>query len=477
MGQNVADNSSQDIKNSALDSSSSSPPIYELGREFYDPVKPALFPKQILRYKNESLNLYTVPDFTFEHLWSFKPLKNNIIEPLALRYHGHQFRHYNKDLGDGRGFLYAQVLKDNQWYDLGTKGSGTTPYSRQGDGRLTLKGAVREALATETLESYGVNTSKTACIYETGESLIRHDEPSPTRSAVLTRYSLGHIRIGTFQRLAFFNKSDEIKKLTKYVLKYYYAKETQNVDWSDDHTLSLRFLQCVSDRLSHLAAQVIIAGFVHGVLNSDNINVSGELFDYGPYRFLPEYNPQFTAAYFDHAGLYSFSEQPSNFLWNFAQLAQSLMSAYPDLPIQVLIENFETQFNDYLYEAFQKKLNVKFQDDKTTTQALSLFFNIASQTQIPYEEIFFAFHSARLENSHTTLDKLPLTSDLKKLISQSEVLTPEINSHPYFSNKNPETLLIHEIENIWKEIDQKDDWTLFNNKIQSLRLFRGCYKL
>ena len=120
--------------------------------------------------------------------WSVRtPLRRGTTSPLALRYHGHQFQHYNPDLGDGRGFLFAQLydLSDGRLLDLGTKGSGTTPYSRSGDGRLTLKGAVREALATAFLRALGVNTSKTLSIVETGEQLFRGDEPSPTRSAVL----------------------------------------------------------------------------------------------------------------------------------------------------------------------------------------------------------------------------------------------------------------------------------------------------
>lgn len=453
-------------------------PIYNLGTDFYDEVTPASFPEKKLRYFNPNLNLQSIPDFTSEHLWHFHPLNNNISKPLALRYHGHQFRHYNPDIGDGRGFLYAQVLQNNQWYDLGTKGSGTTPYSRSGDGRLTLKGAVREALATETLESYGVNTSKTACFYETGESLVRGDEPSPTRSAVLTRYSLGHIRIGTFQRLAFFNETENIKKLTKYVLKYYYQDECKKLDWDNELDVATRFLQCVGERLAHLAAQVMIAGFVHGVLNSDNINVSGELFDYGPYRFLPDYDPQFTAAYFDQQGLYSFSEQPSNFLWNLAQLTQSLMKAYPELPGQLILENFQEQFNDYLYLAFQNKLNVRFTDDETTTEAISLFFQTVTDKSINFEEAFFAFHSSRKHlELPASIKDMVCAQSLKKIISSAQVIDEKINQHAYFKNDKPEMLLIDEIETIWKEISEKDDWTLFNNKIQSLRLFRGVYSL
>ncbi|AZZ36997.1 selenoprotein O [Bdellovibrio sp. qaytius] len=458
-------------------------PIYNLGNDFYDEVAPAQFPDKKLRYLNPNLKLNLIADFTPEHLWHFQPLNNNILKPLALRYHGHQFRHYNPDLGDGRGFLYAQILQGNQWYDLGTKGSGTTPWSRSGDGRLTLKGAVREALATETLESYGVNTSKTACIFETGESLVRGDEPSPTRSAVLTRFSLGHIRIGTFQRLLFLNELENIKKLTKYVLKYYYQDDIKNLDFENDLEVSTRFLQCVGDRLAKLSAQVMMAGFVHGVLNSDNINVSGELFDYGPYRFLPDYDPQFTAAYFDQQGLYSFSEQPNNFLWNFAQLTHCLVKAYPEVPGQLILENFQEQFNDHLYQAFQNKLNVRFNDDATTTEAISLFFQTVTDApgggkSINYEEALFTFHSSHIGRElPASIKDMASAQILKKLIAAATVIDEKANQHDYFKKEKPEMLLIDEIEAIWKEIADNDDWTLFNNKIQSLRLFRGVYSL
>jgi uncharacterized protein YdiU (UPF0061 family) len=120
------------------------------------------------------------------HFARFEPLPDNMPEPLAMRYHGHQFRTYNPDIGDGRGFLFAQVRDDkSRLLDLATKGSGQTPYSRFGDGRLTLKGGVREVLAAEMLEALGVNTSKAFSLYETGEALTRGDEPSPTRSSVL----------------------------------------------------------------------------------------------------------------------------------------------------------------------------------------------------------------------------------------------------------------------------------------------------
>src|SRR6185436_12498306 len=169
----------------------------------------------------DAVGLATLDDAQWlRHFGRFEPLPGNLPRPLALRYHGHQFRVYNPDIGDGRGFLFAQLRDgENRLLDLGTKGSGQTPYSRSADGRLTLKGGVREVLATEMLEALGVNTSKTFALFETGEDLVRGDEPSPTRSSVLTRLSHGHIRIGTFQRLAFFGETQNIETLVRYCLE------------------------------------------------------------------------------------------------------------------------------------------------------------------------------------------------------------------------------------------------------------------
>ncbi|HEY0630030.1 MAG TPA: protein adenylyltransferase SelO family protein, partial [Sphingomicrobium sp.] len=201
-------------------------PILELGENFYDAVAPADFPQCTPRFLNRQwasrIGLGELNDEQWaRHFCRFEPLPGNLTEPLALRYHGHQFRVYNPDIGDGRGFLFAQLRDDRgRLLDLGTKGSGQTPYSRRGDGRLTLKGGVREVLATEMLEALGVNTSKSFALFETGEQLWRGDEPSPTRSAVLTRVSHGHIRIGNFQRFAFFDDVESIGKLARYCLKH-----------------------------------------------------------------------------------------------------------------------------------------------------------------------------------------------------------------------------------------------------------------
>ncbi|MGB2097463.1 MAG: protein adenylyltransferase SelO family protein, partial [Candidatus Puniceispirillales bacterium] len=264
----------------------------------YRAVEPANFPETRLIFRNTAWSSRLLLDAELAEAdgWinrfgRFQPFEGSFSQPLALCYHGHQFGVYNPDLGDGRGFLYAQVIDPvtGNCLDFGTKGSGQTPFSRGADGRLTLKGAIRELLATEMLDALGVNTSKTFAILETGEALQRHDEPSPTRSAVLTRLSHGHIRIGSFQRLIYMDDLQSLDALLRYTLKTYYASE-------DAEQISIaeaaeRLLVVVAERLAHLVSSWMAAGFVHGVLNTDNFNVSGESFDYGPWRFLPFMNP------------------------------------------------------------------------------------------------------------------------------------------------------------------------------------------
>ena len=197
-----------------------------LGPEFADPVRPASFPQAEIRFRNDraaaTVGLEALSDDEWRAAFArFEPLPHNLDQPLAMRYHGHQFRHYNPDLGDGRGFLFAQLREagSDRLLDLGTKGSGRTPWSRTADGRLTLKGGVREVLAAEMLQALGVSTSRAFSLIETGEQLYRGDEPSPTRSAVLTRLSFSHIRFGSFQRHAYLERPDLVRQLAEHVLE------------------------------------------------------------------------------------------------------------------------------------------------------------------------------------------------------------------------------------------------------------------
>lgn len=467
--------------------------ISELGFEFYDPVKASSFPEARLRYYNPKIAQAffgegtTLAENLKKYFWEFQPIPQSLPQSLALRYHGHQFGHYNPDLGDGRGFLHAQIWNQGRLFDFGTKGSGQTPYSRNGDGRLTLKGAYREALCTELLESLGVRTSRTLCFFETGESLIRYDEPSPTRAAVLTRFSHSHIRIGTFQRLAYLQKPDLILKLTEYVLNNLYENPsdiTSSTDLSitSAPTLARQLLRQVVNKNAELCAQIMMAGFVHGVLNTDNLSITGEVFDFGPYRFLPEYNPHFTAAYFDQSGMYCYGRQPPSFLFGLEQLAESLKLIDPDLNIEEELSGFGPLFNKYLLSIFLKRLNLQSQGTDSDSELLARMFQWMDVHQGFFEQTFFdAFggdiQSRVAQSPQKELYQGPEFENWWDLLRTYKVQDLEKMKHPYFAQKSPETLLIDEIEKIWQPISQRDDWTAFTEKIERIRSMRGVYVL
>ena len=463
--------------------------LLELGDEFYDPVQAAHFPESRLRYWNADLahSLGWSEDFRQDsqkkqHFQEFKALPSSLPEPLALRYHGHQFQVYNPDLGDGRGFTFAQAQWQGRLWDFGTKGSGTTPYSRRGDGRLTLKGAYRESLATEWLDAVGVSTSRTWSFFETGERLTRNDEPSPTRSAVLTRFSHSHVRIGSFQRLAFLQKKDAIERLLRYCARHLLTELNSEEDLD---LLTAQFLKSVSHRLASLTAQWMIAGFVHGVLNTDNLNITGESFDYGPYRFLPNYDPSFTAAYFDQQGLYAYGRQPQMVLWGLHQLAQSLRVVMPDLPANEILEDFGDVFSDHVLAMFCHKLNVDpAGDEAKAARLLREFFHFQEAQPTRFEQTFFDLFK-RTDDEHfwTKSPQAQLyqnTDEGRTLIKTWASFSqrdPVRGGHPALRSLQPVTLLIDEIENIWKPIDEHDDWGPYNKKLEEIRSLRALMDL
>ena len=442
-----------------------------LGGEFYDLVQPASFPQHILRHRDQRqaarLGLDGLTDAEWiAHFGRFEPMPGSFETPLALRYHGHQFRHYNPDLGDGRGFLFAQMhdLKDGRLLDFGTKGSGQTPWSRGADGRLTLKGGIREILATSMLEALGVETSKSFSLIETGEDLQRHDEPSPTRAAVLVRLSHSHIRIGTFQRLAYLADEASLSALLAHAVRHY-LPEAANVDEPERAAL---FFAAVTRRVARMGAQWMAAGFVHGVLNTDNINNTGESFDYGPWRFLPTYDPAFTAAYFDHGGLYAFGRQPETLLWNLARLGGCL------LPLGDIEPRLETTLNGFgalleaeFAQAVLWRLGLSSLGAERDAALAGLFFAALLESKAPFEQAFYDWRGGRQRDYPH-----PAWAPFRAAIASYEPRAPE---HPYFAHKAPATLLIEEVEALWAPIAERDDWSSFHAKLAAIEAARLAY--
>ena len=242
-------------------------------------------------------------------------------EPIATVYAGHQFGGWVPQLGDGRAILLGEVIgRDNIRYDIQLKGSGPTPYSRGGDGRAPLGPVLREYIVSEAMAAHGIPTSRSLAAVTTGEQLFRPGVASgPLPGAVLTRVAQSHIRIGTFQYFLARQDTDALRLLVDYVIGRHYpvAAETDNP--------ARAMYEAVIAKQASLVAQWQLLGFIHGVMNTDNMLLSGETIDYGPCAFMDTYHPDTVFSSIDHQGRYAYGNQPGIAHWNLACLAQALL--------------------------------------------------------------------------------------------------------------------------------------------------------
>ncbi|MDB9540740.1 YdiU family protein [Anabaenopsis tanganyikae CS-531] len=460
------------------------PALESLGDDYYDEVIAADFPQHILRWRNDSLlpllglDPHAVTDENFINAFGKFQQRRPL---LALRYHGYQFGTYNPDLGDGRGFLYGQVRgADGQLYDFGTKGSGKTPYSRGGDGMLTLKGGVREVLAAEALHQLGVRTSRCLTMIETGLSLWRGDEPSPTRSSVMVRVNSSHIRFGTFERLHYFQRPDLTQKLLDHVIQYYYPHLQP-----EPNKYVLFYAELVK-RVAQLVAQWMAVGFCHAVLNTDNMSITGESFDYGPYAFIPTYDPYFTAAYFDYYRRYCYSHQPSICQLNLELLQEPLQAIIDKTEMDSALGKFNKYYQDEYRSLMLKKLGFEQLDLSAANELLNLTIQFLQDSQVGYHQFFWemarTFTAKWRDDPHMVMngaDIIP-TSGASQIFENWCLLYHQIlNSFDWeymdviaqtLVNHNPQTALLRPvIESVWEPIAQENNWHPFNDLVQKIQ--------
>ncbi len=455
------------------------PAIENLGPDYYDDVTAADFPQHTLRWRNDhiltqlGLAPNTVQDQDF--IEAFGQFVGHDHPLLALRYHGYQFGTYNPGLGDGRGFLYGQVRgTDGELYDFGTKGSGRTPYSRGGDGMLTLKGGIREVIAAEALHRMGVKTSRCLSVVETGLDLWRGDEPSPTRSAVMVRFSRSHIRFGTFERLHYLQRPDLIQKLLDHVIQYYYPHLVGQVD------RYILFYRELVQRVAELAAQWMVAGFCHAVLNTDNMSITGESFDYGPFAFIPTYLPDFTAAYFDHYGRYSYANQPGICQMNLELLQEPFAAVLNVGEMKEALEEFGKHYKHSYQQLLGRKLGLTQLPEELLNTSIELLY----QTQVGYHD-FFGRLTKQWQASWQQDSNLILTTDWLPENTSSALLNQwrqqyhqAITGLPpaelakvgeALSRWNPVTVPLRPvIESVWDSISQEDNWQPFYDLVENL---------
>jgi len=462
------------------------PSLEGLGPDYWDVVEAAGFPLTRLRFRNDDLLVQlgldpaAIADQDLEAAYGRFEARTPL---LALRYHGHQFGSYNPFLGDGRGFLYGQ-LRDRHGglQDLGTKGSGTTPWSRGGDGRLTLKGGVREVIASEALHRLGVTTSRTLSLVETGEDLWRGDEPSPTRSSVMVRMASTHLRFGSCERLLHRREPAALERLLRHVVATYYphiaAAHPEGPGGSSEPAL-LAFYGELVVRVARLAAEWMAAGFTHGVLNTDNMSLAGESFDYGPFAFLEGWDPGFTAAYFDHSGLYAYGQQPLICHHNLRLLQEPLAMLLPRAELAARLERFAPAYDTHYSARLMRRLGF----DALALAAMGpgapdlvpLTLQLLAAWPVDYGQ-FFAALADRIERGGLPQDPEQLSPFVAAAVAPpreawqawrdawwaaSSCLSSERQATIATTLRRwnlPEPPVRSCIERIWAFIDERDDW-------------------
>jgi len=291
---------------------------------------------------------------------------------IAQAYAGHQFGYFTM-LGDGRAILIGEHLsKNNKRFDIQFKGSGKTPYSRNGDGRAALGPMLREYIVSEAMHSLGIPTTRSLAVVKTGENVIRE---TPLPGAILTRVAASHIRVGTFQYVTATEDEKNLKTLFDYTIDRHYPKI------KDSKTPAIDLLKIVMEKQIKLVVDWMRVGFIHGVMNTDNMTISGETIDYGPCAFMDAYDPETVFSSIDHNGRYAYFNQPGITKWNLARFAETLLPLIDknkDKAIKIvteIINNFGEIYKKNWLEMMKKKLGLigeKDNNEKLINDLLSL---------------------------------------------------------------------------------------------------------
>ncbi len=307
-------------------------------------------------------------------------------DPLAQAYAGHQFGQFTV-LGDGRAHLLGeQITPGEQRFDIQLKGSGRTPFSRNGDGRAALGPMLREYLISEAMEGLGIPTTRSLAVVLTGESVYRE---GPLPGAILTRVAASHIRVGTFQYLAAYKNREGLRLLTAYTLNRHFPDKVE----ADNPGLAL--LQAVMAAQASLVARWMLVGFVHGVMNTDNMALCGETIDYGPCAFMDRYDPATVFSSIDHGGRYSYGHQPSITQWNLCRFADTLLP---------LLNNNEERAVELANDCLKAFPELFRQAWLAGMRAKLGLFNAEEEDEVLIQDLLACLHEAEADYTNTLRD-------------------------------------------------------------------------
>ena len=362
----------------------------QLGEKFYSKLNPTPVEQPKIVKLNEELSNKLGIDLEMLELedWASIFSGNRILpgsEPLAMVYAGHQFGHLVPQLGDGRAILLGEVIDNSSIRnDIQLKGSGITPFSRQGDGRAALGPVLREYIVSEAMNALDIPTTRSLCAVTSGEPVYRE---TVLPGAVLTRVASGHVRTGTFQYFALRGDEKAITKLANYVIDRNYpeVKESPNT--------YLKLLENVMDRHARLVSKWLHVGFIHGVMNTDNMALSGETIDYGPCAFMDSFNKTQVFSSIDHSGRYSYGNQPQIVQWNLARLAETilpLIDKNQESAVEMakeVIELYSERFKEFWLSGMRQKLGL-FNSEQEDENLIESLLNIMHENEADFTLTF-----------------------------------------------------------------------------------------
>lgn len=364
-----------------------------LPEHFYSPARPATAPDpELIRFNSPlaeelGIDVNESDEQELAAVFSGNDLPDN-AEPIALAYAGHQFGNFVPQLGDGRAVLIGEVIDQCQKRrDIQLKGAGRTHFSRGGDGSAPIGPVIREYIVSEAMHALGIATTRALAAVTTGGTVMR-DQPQP--GAVLTRVAASHIRVGTFEYFAYRRDTDAIRTLADYTIARHYA----SLMFEDQPYQAL--LRAVAQRQAELIADWMSVGFIHGVMNTDNMALSGETIDYGPCAFMDHYHANTVFSSIDAMGRYAYGNQPEIGYWNLARLAESLLPLFEGTREEAvetakgILAEYREHYNSVWRERFGRKLGLETpsEDDDTLIQGfLTLMQEHGSDFTLTFREL------------------------------------------------------------------------------------------
>ena len=360
----------------------------QLPVDFYAEALPMKLKTPVLLIENSELFSQLgicIEDFDLHNIFSgdaslFKPT------PIAMAYSGHQFGYLSPNLGDGRAVLLGEAVSlDGKRFDIHLKGSGATPYSRRGDGKSTLRGALKEYIFSESLAGLGIPTTRSLAVIKTGETVRRDGIHA---GAVLFRTASSHIRVGSFVYASLLNDIDALKSLADYTI----SREYSEINLANQHRYEM-FLEQVISRQAKLIAKWMSVGFIHGVMNTDNMTISGESIDFGPCAFMDSFNENQVYSSIDEGGRYAWNKQPEMALWNLSRFAETLLPLLDEnseLAIkkaEAMLGKFMPEHLKHFHEIIASKLGL--QSDKAShLELIKKTFVLLQVTRVDYTAFF-----------------------------------------------------------------------------------------